>query len=77
MRRYVKRAKAVQDVLGEHQDAAVAAEVLGSVDGDLHRPMAHMAVAALVDVQQSRKHAARRAFRSAWRRLDKLLMAPA
>jgi hypothetical protein len=39
--------------------------------------MAHMAVAALVDVQQSRKHAARRAFRSAWRRLDKLLMAPA
>jgi CHAD domain-containing protein len=70
MHRYVKRAKALQDVLGEHQDAVIATEVLRSVDGELHRPMAHMAVTALIDAQQARKSAARRAFPRAWRRLD-------
>ena len=70
MHGYVNRAKTVQDVLGEHQDAVVAAGVLSSVDAELTRPMAHMAVAALIDVQERRKHAARAAFPKAWRRLD-------
>jgi CHAD domain-containing protein len=71
MHGYVKRAKAVQDALGEHQDAVVATRVLAEIDGELHRPMAHMAVAALIDVQQRRKDAARSAFSKTWRRLDR------
>ncbi len=70
MHGYAKPAKAAQDVLGEHQDAVVATEVLRSVDPELERPMAHMAVAALLDVQQTRKRAARTAFPKAWQRLD-------
>ena len=70
MHRYVKRAKAVQDVLGEHQDAVVAARVLTSIDSELHRPAAHMAAGALADAQQDRKAAARSAFPKAWRRLN-------
>jgi CHAD domain-containing protein len=70
MHGYAKRAKAVQDVLGEHQDAVVATEVLRSVDAELERPMAHLAVAALLGMQEARKRAARAAFPKAWRRLD-------
>ena len=71
MHRYVNRAKAVQDVLGEHQDAVVAARVLTSIDCELHRPAAHMAAGALTAAQQDRKAAARSAFPKAWRRLNK------
>jgi CHAD domain-containing protein len=61
----------VQDGLGEHQDAVVAAGMLASMDADLERPAAHMAAAALIDAQEQRRAAARAAFPRAWRRLDK------
>jgi CHAD domain-containing protein len=69
--RYVKRAKKVQDILGDHQDGVVASRVLADLDHELHRPMAHAALDRLIEEQESRKLAARKAFPKAWRRLDK------
>ena len=62
-RKYVKRAKEVQDVLGDHQDAVVATAVLRGID-------AGPAVAALVDRQDARRRAARADFTKAWKRFD-------
>ncbi|MFL6050670.1 MAG: CHAD domain-containing protein [Gaiellales bacterium] len=70
-RGYVKRAKTVQDILGDHQDGVVAARVLADLDHELQRPMAHAAVDSLIEQQESRKLAARKALPKAWRRLDK------
>jgi CHAD domain-containing protein len=71
MKGYVKRATSVQDILGDHQDAVVAARELASLDRDLARPAAHMAVAELLELQAARRAAARAAFPRAWRKLDK------
>jgi CHAD domain-containing protein len=68
---YVKRAKQVQDILGDHQDAVVAAHVLADLDADLHRPLAHAAADRLLEEQESRKLATRKALPNAWRRLAK------
>ena len=62
--KYLKRAKTVQDVLGDHQDAVVAAAVLREVGSG-------PAVAALVARQDARRAAARAAFPKAWKRFDK------
>jgi CHAD domain-containing protein len=66
----VERAKDVQDVIGEHQDAFVAEERLralalrgGGKTG--------LAAGRLIERQHQRKRAARKAFPDAWRRLDK------
>ena len=68
---YVRRATKLQDLLGEHQDAVVAANELSNMDKDLTRPAAHLAVAELIRLQTSRRAAVRSAFPHAWRRLDK------
>jgi CHAD domain-containing protein len=68
---YVKRATTLQDLLGDHQDAVVAANKLSNMDRDLTRPAAHLAVAELTQLQNTRRAAARSAFPHAWRRLDK------
>ena len=62
--KYVKRAKKLQDVLGDHQDAVVATEVLREFGTG-------PAVAALADRQQARRATARAAFPKAWKRFDK------
>ena len=62
--KYLKQAKAVQDVLGDHQDAVVAAAVLREVGSG-------PAVAALVARQDARRADARAAFPKAWKRFDK------
>jgi CHAD domain-containing protein len=68
--RFVKRAKVVQDVIGEHQDAVVAEERIREL---ALRGGSRTALAAgrLVERQRARKQAARRAFPAAWRDLDK------
>jgi CHAD domain-containing protein len=68
--RYGKRAKALQDILGEHQDAVVAASVLADVDRDLTRPPAHGACAALAEMQAERRAATRTRIAQAWKRLE-------
>jgi len=69
-RRYVKRAKAVQDVLGEHQDAVVADAMLEELEPDLRRPIARMAASSLRARQERRREACRSAFPRSWRKLD-------
>ena len=69
-RRYAKRAKALQDVLGEHQDAAVATAMLTDVGRDLSRPAARTACAALVGIQAQRRSAARDRVAKGWKRLE-------
>jgi CHAD domain-containing protein len=68
--RFVKRAKILQDVIGEHQDAVVAEERIREL---ALRGGSRTALAAgrLVERQRARKQAARRAFPAAWRDLDK------
>ncbi len=68
--RFVVRARAVQDILGEHQDAAVA-EV--SIRALLQRPQSiRWAIAAgrLIERQHGRRSAARAAFPTAWAALE-------
>ena len=68
--RFVRRAKVLQDVIGEHQDACVAEERIREL---ALRGGSRTALAAgrLVERQRARKQAARRAFPAAWRDLDK------
>lgn len=69
-RRYIKRAKAVQDVLGEHQDAVIAAATLKDIEPDLHRPIARMAASSLRDEQRRHQKASRSDFQKHWRKLE-------
>jgi CHAD domain-containing protein len=66
---YVKPAKALQDVLGEHQDAVVAAGQLR----DLAKRMPDTALAAgrLVEREQARAVRGRDEWRAAWKKLAK------
>ena len=66
---YVKAAKALQDLLGEHQDAVVAAERLR----DLATRMPDTALAAgrLVERERMRALRGRDEWRSAWKKLAK------
>ncbi len=68
---YVKRAKRVQDVLGEHQDAVVAQALLRSLAATAPTGGEKIAATTLVDVQNDRKAAARATFPELWRDLDK------
>ena len=68
--RFLERAKELQDVIGEHQDAVVAEDRLrelalrgGGKTG--------LAAGRLVERQRQRKREARRAYPAAWRRLQK------
>lgn len=69
--RYVKRAKQLQDVLGEHQDAVTLRATLEELAGSADTPAERDAAQALMKLQEGRMRAARRAFPKAWRRLDK------
>jgi CHAD domain-containing protein len=66
---YVKAAKRLQDVLGEHQDAVVAEERLRGLAASL--PDAALAAGRLVDRQRTRRAAARADWAGAWKRLAK------
>jgi CHAD domain-containing protein len=68
--RFVSRAKDVQDVLGEHQDGAVAEERIRELVVRV-RGTGRTALAAgrLIERQRSRRAAAREAWPRAWKRL--------
>lgn len=65
-KRYVKRLKALQDNLGEHQDAAVHAEMLRGVATELHETGAPadtmVAIGQLTERLEQHRHAARSEF---------------
>ena len=67
--RYVKAAKALQDVLGEHQDAVVASECLRALAERM--PTAAVAAGRLLEREQARALRGRDDWRQAWKRLAK------
>jgi CHAD domain-containing protein len=71
-KKVVARAKELQDVLGEHQDAVVAEERLRGLATGARGPSA-LAAGRLVERQHERRRAARTAFPKAWRRLEREL----
>ena len=66
---YVKAAKVLQDVLGEHQDAVVAEERLRALAA--RQPAAAIAAGRLVERERSRAANSREEWRRAWKRLSK------
>jgi CHAD domain-containing protein len=66
---YVKAAKVLQDVLGDHQDAVVAAERLR--DLATRMPDAALASGRLIEREQARALRGRDEWRSAWKKLAK------
>jgi CHAD domain-containing protein len=64
--RFVRRAARLQDMLGEHQDAAVAERTLRAVRRALPSRAARAAAARLIERQRRRRRAAWRAFEDAW-----------
>jgi len=71
-KKLVKRAKELQDVLGEHQDAVVAAERLRELAAAAE-PDAAFAAGRLAEREEARRLEARKRWPKAWRRLRKTL----
>jgi len=70
-RRLVKRAKRLQDVLGEHQDAAVAERRLRGLVRPRDASATALAAGRLVERQHERRRAAREAFPPVLRKLER------
>jgi CHAD domain-containing protein len=70
--RLVKRAKKLQDVLGEHQDAVVAAERLRELAAGVE-PERALVAGRLVEREEERRLEARAAWPKAWRKLRKTI----
>jgi CHAD domain-containing protein len=70
-KKVVKRAKVLQDVLGEHQDAVVAADRLREL---AMKALPEQAVAAgrLIEREEARRAAARSSWAKAWKRLRRV-----
>jgi CHAD domain-containing protein len=67
--KFISEAKTFQDVLGEHQDAAVAEERLRAMLRDLGGTATAFAIGRLVEHQRERKLAARKAYAATWKAL--------
>jgi CHAD domain-containing protein len=70
--RLVKRAKKLQDVLGEHQDAVVAAERLRELAAGAE-PERALVAGRLVEREEERRVEARRAWPKAWQKFRKTI----
>ncbi len=66
----VKRAKAFQDVLGEHQDSVVAEERLRALTHDAPADQS-LAAGLLIEHERSHRARARASWRKAWRELER------
>jgi CHAD domain-containing protein len=69
---FVKQAKVFQDVLGEHQDAVVAAERLRGLAAQATAEQA-LAAGRLVQLEEARRAEAREEWPTAWKKLEKTL----
>jgi CHAD domain-containing protein len=65
------RAKALQDVLGIHQDAVVGEETLRDLASGVSRAAQALAIGRLIERERTRKAKARAEWRDAWLRLKK------
>ena len=70
--RYIEAAKSLQDVLGEHQDATVAEQMIRDLLDSATESSLPAALAAgmLIERQRERRRDARSAVPAAWRRLE-------
>jgi CHAD domain-containing protein len=68
---FVKRAKAFQDVVGEHQDAVVAEERLRALIPALASSDAVLAAGRVVERQRLRRREARAALPAVWAKLER------
>ena len=66
----VRRAKQLQDVLGDHQDAVVAEERLRALAAAMP-PAQALAAGRLIERERERKREARAAWKQAWRKLSR------
>jgi CHAD domain-containing protein len=66
---FLEAAKELQDVLGIHQDAVVAEQVLR--ERVAAQPAAGVAVGRLIERERQRRVEMRRTYRAAWKRLDR------
>ena len=71
-RKLVKRAKKLQDVLGEHQDAVVAAERLRELAAGA-APQQALVAGRLVEREEERRTQARASWPEAWRKLNRAI----
>ena len=69
--RFVKQAKKLQDVLGEHQDAVVAENRLSELFEAAPGRRAAFVVGRLAERQRARRLAARQSIASSWRKLER------
>jgi len=69
--RFVERAKAFQDLVGEHQDALVAEERLRALASSTD-PEAAFVAGRLAELQRARRAAAKAGVPKAWKRLEKV-----
>lgn len=69
--RFIKRAKKIQDALGEHQDATVAEERLRGLMKAERRPLAVALSRTLVQKQKARREEAKAAFLDGWPGLER------
>jgi CHAD domain-containing protein len=70
-RRFIERAKALQDVLGAHQDAIVAEARLRGLLANAPGSGAAFAAGRLVERERARRREARAELPRAWRKLDR------
>jgi len=69
--RFVQRARELQDVIGEHQDAVVAEERLRAAATKAHTPQAAISVGRLVERERFRRRRSRARVPKAWRKLER------
>ena len=69
--RYVRRAKALQDVIGAHQDAVVAENELRNLTERTRSRSAALAAGRVIERREGDKARAQRAFSEAWSQLDR------
>ena len=69
--RFVDRVKKLQDILGEHQDAAVAETRLRELARDAPAPRSGFVAGLLVERQHARRQTAREAFEEVWPEVER------
>jgi CHAD domain-containing protein len=70
-RRFVDRAKKLQDTLGEHQDAIVAEQTIREWSPKKNDPDAAITQGQLIERQHERRAAARDELPNRWKRLNR------
>jgi CHAD domain-containing protein len=69
--RFIRRAKGFQDLLGEHQDAVLAAQRVRELAARARSAQAALVAGRLIERERERRDAARAAFAKQWRKLER------